>query len=149
MAFAVNKIGRVVADETHVKPTMATPLPRLRQSGVSATTSLRAEFEASVLSLLDFMEEKLGEALQDETSRIAAIAEAAGALPTLRDRLRKNELAQTKFMLVFGNELHEPHATERWRDLARMPRSDFEAEVEAFLKPGGTFAELRAIVGTS
>ena len=42
-------------------------------------------------------------------------------------------------MLVFDNELHELHTTRRWRDLARMPRADFEAQVEAFLKPGGAF----------
>ncbi|WP_271619946.1 hypothetical protein [Bradyrhizobium sp. CCBAU 51745] len=43
-------------------------------------------------------------------------------------------------MLVFDNELHELHTTRRWRDLARMPRADFEAQVEAFLKPGGTLS---------
>lgn len=47
--------------------------------------------------------------------------------------------------MVFDNELYEPRATRRWRDLAHMPRSDFEAEVEALLKPGGTFAALRAV----
>jgi hypothetical protein len=30
-----------------------------------------------------------------------------------------------------------------------MPRADFEAEAEAFLKPDGTFAALRAIVGAA
>ncbi|MGY3423421.1 hypothetical protein ACVWZW_003896 [Bradyrhizobium sp. F1.13.4] len=84
----------------------------------------------------------------DENSRIAAVSEAASAVPLLRDRLRRDELVQTQFMLVFDNELYEPHATRRWRDLAQMPRADFEAEVEACLKPGGTFAALRAIMET-
>lgn len=106
------------------------------------------DFADFVLDLLDFMEEKLREALADENSRVAAIGEGAGAVPLLRDRLREDELVQTRFMLVFHNELYEPYATERWRDLARMPRADFEAEVDAFLKPGGTFAALRAIAGT-
>lgn len=91
------------------------------------------------------MEEKLREALRDEISRVGAVSEAAGAVPLLRDRLRENELLQAQFMLVFDNELYEPRATRRWRDLAHMPRSDFEAEVEALLKPGGTFAALRAV----
>ncbi|MGL3107117.1 hypothetical protein [Bradyrhizobium sp. BR 1432] len=51
----------------------------------------------------------------------------------------------TQFMLVFDNALHEPHASVLWRKLAQMPRDDFEAEVEALLKPGGTFAALRAV----
>ncbi|WLB25262.1 hypothetical protein QIH85_25720 [Bradyrhizobium japonicum] len=112
-------------------------------------TPRRTEFADFALDLLDFMEEKLREAQRDETSRVGAVNESAGAVPLLRDRLCENELAQTQFMLVFDTELYEPHATERWRDLARMPRADFEAEVEAFLKPGGTFAALRAIVGAA
>jgi hypothetical protein len=39
----------------------------------------RTEFTAFVLDLLDFMEEKIREALDDESSRPAAIGEAAGA----------------------------------------------------------------------
>lgn len=112
-------------------------------------TPRRTEFAAFVLDLLDFMEEKLREAQRDETSRVGAINEAAGAVAPLRDRLRENELVQAQFMLVFDNELYEPYATGRWRDLARMPRTDFETEAEAFLKPGGTFAALRAIVGAA
>ena len=79
-------------------------------------TPRRTDF---VLDLLDFMEEKLREALRDETSRVGAVNEAGGAVPVLRDRLRENELVQSQFMLVLGNELFEPHASERWRDLAR------------------------------
>ncbi|UFW48210.1 MULTISPECIES: hypothetical protein [Bradyrhizobium] len=112
-------------------------------------TSRRTDFADFVLDLLDFMEEKLKEALRGETSRVGAVNEAAGTVAPLRDRLRENELVQTQFMLVFDNELYEPHATGRWRDLARMPRADFEAEVEAFLKTGGTFAALRAVVGAA
>lgn len=109
-------------------------------------TPRRTEFADFVLDLLDFMEEKLREAQRDETSRIGAVNEAAGAVAPLRDRLRENELVQAQFMLVFDNELYEPHATGRWRGLARMPRADFEAEVEAFFKPDGVFAALRGIV---
>jgi hypothetical protein len=66
-----------------------------------------------VLDLLDFMEEKLREALRDETSRVGAVNEAAGAVPVLRDRPRENELVQTQFMLVLGNELFEPQLKPR------------------------------------
>jgi hypothetical protein len=112
-------------------------------------TPRRTEFTDFVLDLLDFMEEKLREALRDETSRVGAVNEAAGAVPLLRDRLRENEVVQAQFMLVFDNELYEPHAAGRWRDLAQMPRADFEVEVEAFLKPGGAFAALRPVVGAT
>jgi hypothetical protein len=112
-------------------------------------TPRRTEFANFVLDLLDFMEEKLREALADENSRIAAVGEPAGAMPLLRDRLREDEVVQTQFTLVFDNELYEPHASERWRSLARMPRTDFEAEVEALVKPGGAFAALRAIAGAT
>ena len=46
------------------------------------------EFVPFVLDLLDFVEEKIGEAVADEASRPGAVGEAAGALPLLRDRLR-------------------------------------------------------------
>lgn len=67
-------------------------------------------------------------------------------MPVLRDRLREDEVVQTQFMMVCDNELYEPHATGRWRDLAQMPRADFEAEAEAFIKPDGVFVALRGIV---
>jgi hypothetical protein len=86
-------------------------------------TSRRTEFTDFVLDILDFMEEKLREALEDEASRIGAVGEAAGAVAVLRDRLRENELVQAQFMLVFDNALYEPHASEHWRKLAQMPRS--------------------------
>jgi hypothetical protein len=49
------------------------------------------EFAPFVLDLLDFIVEKLREAVADETCQTAAVSEAAGALPLLRDRLRENE----------------------------------------------------------
>ena len=109
-------------------------------------TPRRTEFADFVLDLLDFMEERLREALTDESSRVAAVNEATGAVAPLRDRLRENELVQTQFMLAFDNELYEPHATGRWRDLARMPRADFEAEAEAFLKPFTRFSDIMMII---
>jgi hypothetical protein len=49
------------------------------------TSRRRTEFAAFVLDLMDFIEEKIGEAMDNESSRAAAIAEAAGAIPVLRD----------------------------------------------------------------
>jgi hypothetical protein len=50
-------------------------------------SSRHTEFAPFVLDLLDFMEEKLREAIADEASQASAVSEAAGALPLLRDRL--------------------------------------------------------------
>ncbi|MHC2674462.1 hypothetical protein ACVI1J_006625 [Bradyrhizobium diazoefficiens] len=89
-------------------------------------TSRRTEFAAFVLDLLDLMEEKLREALEDESSRIGAVGEAAGAVPVLRDRLRENEAVQATFILVLGNMLEERWAPEWWEDFARLKRGEFE-----------------------
>jgi hypothetical protein len=56
-------------------------------------TTWRTEFSAFLLDLLDFIEEKIGEALESEDSRRAAIGEAAGAIPVLRERLLEGALA--------------------------------------------------------
>ena len=57
------------------------------------------ELAPFVLDVLDFMEEKIREAVEDE-ARIGAITEAAGAIPLLHDRLREDETKQAQFMLV-------------------------------------------------
>src|ERR1700726_1254773 len=46
----------------------------------------RTEVAAFVLDLMDFIEEKIVEAMENEPSRVAAIGEAAGAIPVLRGR---------------------------------------------------------------
>jgi hypothetical protein len=63
------------------------------------------EFAPFVLDLLDFMEEKLREAIADDPSQADAVSEAAGVLPLLRDRLRENEEVQATFILVFSDYL--------------------------------------------
>jgi hypothetical protein len=63
----------------------------------------RSEFVPFVLDLVDFIEEKIQEALAGEGSRAVAISEAAGVVPLLRDRLREDEPKQAQFMLVFEN----------------------------------------------
>jgi hypothetical protein len=87
--------------------------------------SRRTDFTDFVLDILDFMEEKLREAIDDESARRAAISEATGAVPLLRDRLREDELTLTRFMMVFDVQLLEPHATPWWTEIARMERAEF------------------------
>ena len=78
------------------------------------TTRRRAELAAFVLDLLDFIEEKIAEAITDERSRVAAVGEAAGAVPVLRDRLRENEVVDANFILVLGNAIEERSASRWW-----------------------------------
>jgi hypothetical protein len=91
------------------------------------------EFAPFVLDLLDFMEEKLREAIADEASQAGAVSEAAGVLPLLRDRLRENEDVQAQFILVFSDYLYSPHAADWWTGFARMDRPAFEKEAETLL----------------
>jgi hypothetical protein len=98
------------------------------------------EFAPFVLDLLDFMEEKLREAIAIEASRAGAVSEAASALPLLRDRLRENEDVQATFILVFSDYLCGPHAADWWPVFARMDRPAFEKEAEALV---GLLAVLR------
>jgi len=89
------------------------------------------EFAPFVLDLLDFIEEKLREAIADEACQAGAVSEAAGALPLLRDRLRENEDVQATFILVFSDYLYGPHAADWWPVFARMDRPAFEKAAEA------------------
>jgi phosphoribosylaminoimidazole carboxylase (NCAIR synthetase) len=91
------------------------------------------EFAPFVLDLLDFMEEKLREAIADEACQAGAVSEAAGVLPLLRDRLREKEDIQASFILVFSDYLYSPHAADWWTAFARMDRPAFEKEAEALL----------------
>lgn len=96
-------------------------------------------FVPFILDLLDFMEEKLREAIADEACQVRAVTEAAGALPLLRDRLRENEEVQATFTLAFSDYLYG-HAADWWPVFARMDRPTFEKETETLL---GLVAVLR------
>src|SRR5260221_10876794 len=86
------------------------------------TSNRRTEFALFILDVLDFMEEKTREAVEDEASRAGAISEAAGVVPQVRDRVRKNEVTQAQFMLVFDVQMSEPPAAQWWAEFARMDR---------------------------
>lgn len=110
------------------------------------TSRRRTEFAAFVLDLMDFIEEKIGEAMDNESSRAAAIAEAAGAIPLLRDRLRENEVAQANFILVLGAMIEARYASEWWEGFAKMDRAEFEETARDLAGLGGRLAVLRRIV---
>jgi len=105
----------------------------------------RTDFTAFVLDLLDFMEEKIHEAVDDERSRPAAISEAAGAIPLLRDRLREDEVAQAQFMLVFDAQTFDADASKWWSDLAQMGRAEFDKLAADLVGPQGKLAVLRVV----
>jgi hypothetical protein len=109
----------------------------------------RTDFTAFILDLLDFLEEKIREALEDESSRLAAIGEAAGAVPLLRDRLTENEVAQAQFMLVFDAQMFDADAAKWWSDLAQIDRAEFEKLAADLVGPGGTLAALRKVAAAS
>jgi hypothetical protein len=57
--------------------------------------------KAFALDLLDLVEGKIGEAETDVASRTAALSEATGAFPTIKDRLYDEDQASlAKFMLL-------------------------------------------------
>jgi hypothetical protein len=84
------------------------------------TSTRHTEFTPFVLDLLDFMEEKIREAVADEASRAGAISETAGVVPLLRDRLREDETKQAQFLIVFDNQMYDADAAKWWADLAGM-----------------------------
>ena len=110
------------------------------------TSRRRTEFAAFVLDLLDFTEEKIGEAMDDESSRAAAIGEAAGAIPVLRDRLRENDEVNAHFILALGNTIEARYAADWWSDFARMDRREFEDAARDLVGPEGRLAILRKVV---
>jgi hypothetical protein len=110
------------------------------------TSRRRTEFAAFVLDLLDFIEEKMREALDDETSRAAAVGEAAGAVPVLRDRLRENNVVNAHFILALGNIIEQRWAAEWWDSFAKMDRQEFEAAARDLVGLQGRLAILRGLV---
>ena len=109
-------------------------------------TTWRTEFSAFVLDLLDFLEEKIAEALETEPSRVAAIGEAAGAIPLLRERLRENDVVNAYFILALGNMFEGRWASEWWDDFAKMDRAEFEETARDLIGPQGRLAILRRTV---
>ena len=112
----------------------------------TSMTAWRTDFTAFILDLLDFMEEKIAEALETEDSRIGAIGEAAGAIPLLRERLHENDVVNAHFILALHNMFEERWASDWWKDFAEMDRGDFERTARDLVGSEGTFANLRKVV---
>ncbi|MCK1516115.1 hypothetical protein IVB22_26950 [Bradyrhizobium sp. 190] len=113
------------------------------------TSTRRTEFAAFVLDLIDFMEEKIREGLLGEASRPGAVAEAAGVVPLMRDRLTENEVVQAQFMLVFDEQMFDADAAKWWTDLARMDRAEFEKRAADLVDPGAKLAALRQVAAAA
>jgi hypothetical protein len=97
-------------------------------------TAWRTEFSAFVLDLLDFLEEKIAEAVGAESSRAAAIGEAAGAIPLLRERVREDQVLDTHFILALNNRYEARWAADWWEDFARMDRAEFERNARELIE---------------
>jgi hypothetical protein len=111
------------------------------------TTTRRTERVPFLLDLLDFMEEKIREAMADETSRVAAVSEAAGAVPLLRDRSREDDNTTAGFLLVFDEGIYGRDAANWWTALGRMKRPEFEEQAARLVgpEPDKIFTVLRVI----
>ena|ERR687898_359282 len=67
----------------------------------SPNSEYQTELTDYILDLQAFVEEKIAEAENDPASRCAALSEAAGALPIMKDRLlRGDQGLLSQFMLV-------------------------------------------------
>jgi hypothetical protein len=109
------------------------------------TTTRRSDLAPFILDLLDFMEEKIHEALADEASRAGAIGEAAGAAPLLRDRLREDDFMKANFMLLFEHQVYDTEAAW-WKYRTTVDRAEFEKETANLVGPEGILALLRTVV---
>jgi hypothetical protein len=132
-------------DETHVKPSAATP-SRIKSTEQNSMTTWRTDFTSFILDLLDFMEGKIAEALATEDSRRAAISEAADAIPVLRERVRENDTVNAHFVLALRNMFEESYASDEWEAFAKLDRTEFERTARDLVGPEGRFADLRKIV---
>lgn len=107
------------------------------------TTTRRTELAHFLLNLLDCMEEKIREAVADEASQAAAVSEAAGAVPLLRDRSREDDDTKAGFTLVFDEAIYSLDAANWWTALGRMERPEFEKQAALLVGPEGIFVTLR------
>jgi hypothetical protein len=72
---------------------------------MSTSGNYRTTLVAALLDLLDFVEGKLREALDDPASQLAAATEAGCAMPLMLERLRQDEVIGATFELVLGTKL--------------------------------------------
>src|SRR5690348_6794997 len=97
--------------------------------------------------LLDFIEEKINEAVTDPGSRAGAIEEAAGAMPLMLDRLNnEHEGMGLQFVLVLGNKIEKRCWRDWWNSLAKMKEEEFLREATKITGPEGDLSVLRSVL---
>jgi hypothetical protein len=85
----------------------------------------RTSVADALLDLLDFVDEKLREALDNPASQFAAATEAGCAMPVILDRLREDPAIGLNFLLVLETKLEKEHWWQWWDDFANSEREDF------------------------
>lgn len=84
-----------------------------------------------LLDLLDFIDEKMTEA-GDRPSRRAALADAAGAIPIIRDRLRReNKTAFAQVMLIGFIEADPSQMAGLAEEAFALAMEDFRGRIAA------------------
>ena|ERR1700738_1243210 len=94
----------------------------------------RTDLVDTLLDLLDFVEERIREAIDDPAARLAAITEAGCAIPLLRDRLCEDDLKWSTFVLVMGSKIEKQYWRQWWEDLAKMELEEFTEEAAIIFK---------------
>ena len=114
---------------------------------VNTTPQPRRTPIADVLAdLLDFMQEQIAEAIADPSSQLAAIEEAACAVPVMHDRLREDDVIWTNFVLVLGVRIERNHWRDWWTAFAKMEREEFLREAGELTGPDGRLATLKSVL---
>lgn len=108
----------------------------------------RTEWITFQWDLLDFMEGKIQEAVSQPASQFAAVTEAAGALPLVKERLLEPErAAQWAQVVLFASDKVEGPAW--WEALAKVDRETFLATAQTLVDPvDGFIPIMRKIVET-
>ena len=97
-----------------------------------------------LLDSLDFIQERIEEALTNPASQLAAINEAGCAIPQMERRLRdEDEGLWSGCLLAFGPRIQ---GTGWWENFAKMKRPDFTAEAESLLAPDGQIEAVRGLL---
>ena len=87
----------------------------------------------ALLDLLDFVDEKLREALDDPASQLAAATEAGCAMPVIMDRLAEDDAIGLNFLLVLGTRLERQHWREWCDNFANSEWDEFCRDAEDIL----------------
>jgi hypothetical protein len=103
----------------------------------------RTDLVDCLLDLLDFIEEKVREALADPACQFAAVNEAAGAIPLMRDRLQEDGQKWTLFVLAFGTKIEEGYWQDWWQAFAKIDREKFLKEGNALIASNGPVQNLK------